>query len=161
MLDVFNRLPQEQAENELVAVCAAPVWVAAVAAGRPYPDLASLLAASATVFDTLGWDQLALALDAHPRIGQRPAGADREASWSRREQAGVSGAAEELAEVNQAYEERFGFLFLIFASGKSAEQILAAARQRLGNDDVTERQQVHRELGKIVRLRLERLVEAA
>lgn len=161
MLDAFNRLPPERVAEELSAVCAAPAWVHAVTQGRPYADLESLLGASDAAFDALGWEQVKLALDAHPRIGEVPTGADREADWSRREQAGVRGAAEELAAVNREYEERFGFLFLIFASGKSAEQILDAARQRLGNDDGTERKLVHGELGKIVRLRLERLVEAA
>jgi 2-oxo-4-hydroxy-4-carboxy-5-ureidoimidazoline decarboxylase len=161
LLDVFNRLPPEQAEKELSAVCASPVWVAAVVAGLPYEDLDALLRTSAAAFDRLSWDQVAAAVDAHPRIGQRPAGDGQEAAWSRREQGGVHGAADELAEANRAYEERFGFVFLVFASGKSAEQILDAARQRLGNDDETERRCVRVELGKIVRLRLERLVAAA
>ena len=161
MLDAFNRLPPAQAEKELLAVCASPVWVAGVLAGRPYGDLGGLLDTSAVGFDALSWEQVAEAVAAHPRIGQRPAGDDREAAWSRREQSAVHGAGDELAEVNRAYEERFGFLFLIFASGKTAQEILAAARQRLTHDDETERQRVRVELGKIVRLRLERLVAAA
>ena len=66
-----------------------------------------------------------------------------------------------IAEANRAYEARFGHLFLIFASGKSAAEILAAARERLGHDEVTERGVVREELRKIVALRLERLVDDA
>ncbi|GAA3302068.1 hypothetical protein GCM10020218_096940 [Dactylosporangium vinaceum] len=72
----------------------------------------------------------------------------------------MEGAADELAQVNEAYERRFGHLFLIFATGKSAEEVLAAARGRLRNDDDAERVVVRGELRKIVELRLERLADA-
>jgi 2-oxo-4-hydroxy-4-carboxy-5-ureidoimidazoline decarboxylase len=160
MLDRFNGLAPEAAENALLACCASPAWAARVVAGRPFQTAADLVVAGVSAFDELGWPELRRAISAHPRIGQRPAGADAEAAWSRREQAGVEGAASELAEVNEAYERRFGHLFLIFATGKSAADVLAAARGRLRNDDETERTVVRGELRKIVELRLERLAEA-
>jgi len=160
MLDRFNGLAPEAAEEALLACCASPAWAARVVAGRPYPTAADLVVAGVGAYDELGWADLRQALAAHPRIGQRPAGDGDEAAWSRREQAGVEGSAGELAEVNDAYERRFGHLFLIFASGKSAEDVLAAARGRLRNDDDTERTVVRGELRKIVELRLERLAEA-
>lgn len=158
MLDRFNDLAPEAAAEALLACCASPGWAARVAAGRPYPTQADLVVAGVAAFDDLGWTDLRQALDAHPRIGERPQGEQAEAAWSRREQSGVHGAEDELRNVNQAYEERFGHLFLIFASGRSAEEVLTAARGRLGNDDETEQTVVRGELRKIVELRLERLV---
>jgi 2-oxo-4-hydroxy-4-carboxy-5-ureidoimidazoline decarboxylase len=101
-----------------------------------------------------------LALSAHPRIGERPAGEGREAAWSRREQADADdpSVAAALVEANREYEERFGHVFLIFATGKSAPEMLAAARARLAHDEATERPVVQDELRKIALLRLERLV---
>ena len=157
MLDEFNALPAAEARARLLAVCAAPRWVDGVAAARPYASTGDLLTTGGAAFADLTWDEIAGALAAHPRIGQRPKGESREAAWSRTEQAKVEPDAE-LAEVNRAYEERFGHLFLIFASGKTAPEILAAARERLGNDEDTERTVVRGELAKIVQLRLERLV---
>ena len=158
VLDEFNALPAAEARSRLLAVCATPRWGQSVAAARPYSSTGELLDTGGAAFADLTWDEIAEALAAHPRIGERPAGASQEAAWSRREQAGVAGAEDALAEANRAYEDRFGHVFLIFASGKSAPEILAAARERLGHDEETEREVVRAELAKIVRLRLERLV---
>jgi 2-oxo-4-hydroxy-4-carboxy-5-ureidoimidazoline decarboxylase len=158
MLDRFNGLPPAAAQQALLACCASRGWAARVADHRPYPTSADLVVAGVAAFDELTWPDLAEVLAAHPRIGERPAGDSAEAAWSRREQSGVQGADAELAAANRAYEDRFGHVFLVFASGKSAEEILAAARGRLGNDEETERRVVRGELRKIVELRLERLV---
>lgn len=162
MLDRFNGLPPAAAREALLACCASPGWASRVADHRPFLTPADLVVAGVAEFDTLTWQDLAAVLAAHPRIGERPTGDSTEAAWSRQEQAGVEAGvqhtADELAQANRAYEERFGHLFLIFASGRSAPEILAAARGRLGNDDETERQVVRGELRKIVELRLERLV---
>jgi 2-oxo-4-hydroxy-4-carboxy-5-ureidoimidazoline decarboxylase len=160
-VDGFNGLPAAAAERELLACCAAPAFARVVAAGRPYPDVASLRAAADAALRLLTWDDVAQAMAAHPRIGERPAGADRESAWSRREQSGVDArgaAGDALVEANRAYEERFGHVFLIFASGKDRAQVLAAARDRLGNDEATERAIVQDELRKIALRRLEGLV---
>ena len=161
-LSRFNSLAIADAEGELLACCAAPAWAREVVAGRPYRDREALLNAANAALDRLEWAQVEAALAAHPRIGQPPAGADREAAWSRREQAGVATAnvptRAALAEANRAYEERFGHVFLIFASGRTDAELLAAARGRLSNDDATERRIVREELTKIALLRLERLL---
>jgi 2-oxo-4-hydroxy-4-carboxy-5-ureidoimidazoline decarboxylase len=158
----FNELAPAEAERELLACCASPVWAHRVAAGRPYPDRASLLAAAGTAARDLPWREVSTALAAHPRIGEPPSGTGREAGWSRSEQSGVDGAdaatRAELAAANRAYEERFGYVFLIFASGRSDVELLAAARQRLSNDERTEQAVVREELARIAALRLERLV---
>ena len=160
----FNALPADVAERELLACNAAPRFGREVAAGRPYPSAAALADTAATVASGLGWDEVEVALAAHPRIGQRPAGDSAEAAASRREQAGVDGATaavrEALAAGNRAYEERFGHVFLIFASGRSQSEILAAARDRLGNDEAAERPVVADQLRRIALLRLERVLDA-
>lgn len=102
------------------------------------------------------------ALAAHPRIGDRPDAAGRDARWSRTEQSGTAGAGEEvrraLAEGNVAYERRFGHVFLIRATGRSAGEMLAELRARLRNDAGTERAVVRAELAAIIDLRLVKLV---
>ncbi len=137
--------------------------LAAVADARPYPDRAALLARADTALAALTWSDITEALDAHPRIGQMAAGQGREAAWSRREQSGMDSAGTEvrqaLAEANREYEVRFGHIFLIFASGRTDREMLDAARERLQNDDETERTIVRREMGRIARLRLERLLD--
>jgi 2-oxo-4-hydroxy-4-carboxy-5-ureidoimidazoline decarboxylase len=161
-LDRFNALPAQDAQRELLTCCASRAWARAVAAGRPYPGGAALAAAGDAVVAELPWPDIAEALGAHPRIGQRAEGTGRDAAWSRREQAGVEGADAAvrgaLAEANREYEQRFGHVFLIFATGRTPAEMLAAARTRLAHDEPTERRVVRDELAKITRLRLERLV---
>src|SRR5688500_17277458 len=114
MLDRFNGLPPAAAQEALLACCASPGWAARVPDHRPFPTSADLVVAGVAAFDELTWPDLAAVLAAHPRIGERPSGDSTEAAWSRREQSGVQGADAELAAANRAYEERFGYLFLIF-----------------------------------------------
>ncbi|GIE92784.1 2-oxo-4-hydroxy-4-carboxy-5-ureidoimidazoline decarboxylase [Paractinoplanes rishiriensis] len=158
----FNSLPAARLSDDLRACCAAPGWGAAIVAGRPYPDRAAIIAVADAAARALTWDEVLVAMAAHPRIGERAAGESREAAWSRHEQSaaapGDDGAA--LIEANRAYEERFGHVFLIFASGRTQAEIVAAARERLANDEATERAIVTGELGKIALLRLERVLDA-
>ncbi|WP_242608926.1 2-oxo-4-hydroxy-4-carboxy-5-ureidoimidazoline decarboxylase [Actinomadura formosensis] len=148
----------ELSEADLAACCASRRWIAAVAGQR---DLDAVRAVSKRVLDELEWADVEEALAAHPRIGERMRGDAREAGWSRGEQSGMAGAAREvrdaLVEGNRAYEERFGHVFLIRASGRSALEMLVDLRERLGNDARTEREVVRRELAEIVDLRLARL----
>jgi 2-oxo-4-hydroxy-4-carboxy-5-ureidoimidazoline decarboxylase len=162
-LSRINDLPPGAAEEELLSCCASPVWARAVVAGRPYPDIEAVNAAAGAALAALPWSDIALALAAHPRIGTRPSGQHTDATWSRREQAGVDHDDERtlaaLAEVNRAYDERFGHVLLIFASGKSGVELLEIAQERLRNDEATERRVIRKELGKIVALRVERLLD--
>ncbi|WP_245919734.1 2-oxo-4-hydroxy-4-carboxy-5-ureidoimidazoline decarboxylase [Actinomadura mexicana] len=152
----------EPSTEELAACCASRRWIAAVA-GRVYADPAALRAASRRALDELSWADVEEALAAHPRIGERMGGGAREARWSRREQAGAAGADADVQDAlvagNRAYEERFGHVFLIRASGRSALEMLAALRERLGNEPGAERDAVRRELAEIVDLRLAGLME--
>jgi allantoicase len=158
----LNSLPAAQAGQLLASCCASRAWVERMAAGRPYADVEALLGESDRAVEALGRDDLAEALAGHPRIGQRADGSSTEAVWSRQEQSGVGDADAEvraaLREGNRAYEERFGHVFLVSASGRSAEELLAALRQRLGNDPDTEWGAVAGELRQITRRRLEGLL---
>lgn len=148
-------------EGDLRACCASRTWIAAMR-GR---DVAELRAASAAALDGLDWADVEEALAAHPRIGDRVRGDDRESAWSRGEQSGMDAAAAGLRDAliagNRAYEERFGHVFLICATGLSAAELLAALRERLGNDPETERAVVRAELARIVDLRLAKLTKEA
>jgi 2-oxo-4-hydroxy-4-carboxy-5-ureidoimidazoline decarboxylase len=150
--------PPGDAVPALLACCAAPAWAAAMANGRPYPDLAAVLRAADTHLARLDWAEVETALAAHPRIGERVTVPSREAAWSRREQSAAASAdpavLSALANANVEYERVFDRVFLINATGRSAEEILVALRQRLRNDEDTERAVVRAELRGIVHLRL-------
>jgi OHCU decarboxylase len=155
----FNDLPEAEAAGELLAVCHSRRWAERVAAGRPYADLAALQKAADEVWTGLEEADWLEAFAAHPRIGER-GGAS--ADWSKREQAGVGTAEDEVRQAltrgNAAYEERFGHVFLISAAGRSAEEILANLRARLDNDPGTELRVAAEEHRRITRMRIERLM---
>ena len=163
-LDRFHGLDDEAARAALLVCCASPDWAARVLAARPYPTRAELLEAAATACRDLDDRELDAALAGHPRIGDRASGASTEARLSRQEQASVADADErtrhELLEANRAYERRFGHVFLIRAAGRSAEEMLAELRRRLGNDAATERRETAEQLAQITRLRLEGLLDS-
>ncbi|MGN9839539.1 2-oxo-4-hydroxy-4-carboxy-5-ureidoimidazoline decarboxylase [Nonomuraea sp. H19] len=159
-LDAFNARSPAEAEQELLACCASRAFAAAMAARRPFPALDRLVAAAEETARGLEWADALEALDAHPRIGDRASGGGREAAWSRQEQSGVEDEVRAaLAEGNRAYEERFGHVYLICATGLTGAQMLARLRERLGNDEESERAVVREELAKITRLRLVKLME--
>lgn len=161
-LQEFNDAPADRLRPLLAACCDVPRWVDHVLAGRPYADASALTRAADGGVRELDDGEVDQALAAHPRIGDRASGNGREAAWSRNEQAGVGDDAEvraALAEGNRSYEERFGRVFLICASGLSAAQMLAALHGRLTNDPVAEIAVVRDELRKIAVLRLAKVVE--
>lgn len=164
MLISFNTAPDdERLRASLRACCAADSWVSRVVAGRPYASTEALAQASDTATADLDDAGLAQALAGHPRIGARMPGGHA-AAWSRQEQSGVAGAADDvraaLAAANAAYEQRFGHVYLACATGRSAEELLAICRTRLDNDPATERGVVLAELAKINRLRLTKLLHS-
>jgi 2-oxo-4-hydroxy-4-carboxy-5-ureidoimidazoline decarboxylase len=160
----FNAMPADRLDADLLACLAVPEWAARIAARRPYRSKADLYAVADAAARALSWADVLTALSAHPRIGERAQGDSRAAAWSRSEQT-VAGRSDDdatkaaLAEANRAYEQRFGHVFLIFATGRTPEEILAAARARLANDEATERTVVADELRRIALLRLERLLD--
>lgn len=157
----LNRLPLDDARDALLRCCACSQWAASLAQARPYGSLDELLAEADRVLAELDEAELDQALAGHPRIGERVDGAH--GAWSRREQAGAASADErtraDLADGNRAYEERFGHVYLVCATGRRAEEMLAVLHKRLRNDPDTERREVRRELVKINAIRLRRLIE--
>ena len=161
-IDEFNDEPADQAVQALRACNAAPRFAAELVAGRPYRDAETLVARAEEVARALPWEDVAVALAAHPRIGDRVDGSSTEAQSSRKEQSSMADADDEtrtaLLEGNRAYEERFDHVFLIRASGRSPDEMLAELRRRLDNDEDTERAEVTEQLAQISALRVRGLV---
>jgi 2-oxo-4-hydroxy-4-carboxy-5-ureidoimidazoline decarboxylase len=163
-LQAFNALPEEKAVEELMRCCGAAAWAQRLAAARPFADTGALRAAAEQAFEALQPADWLQAFAAHPRIGDLAALRQKfaaTATWARGEQAAAADAAPEtlegLAEGNRAYEARFGYIFIVCATGVGADAMLAALRARLGNDPATEARVAGEEQRKITRLRLEKL----
>ena len=148
-LDSFNAAPADEAVAAMLACCGSGRFASAMAAGRPYPSAAAALAAVDAAFSSLTWPDVVEAMAGHPRIGVRVTG--RSAS----EQSGVADATRSaLIAGNAAYEDRFGHVFLICATGLSGDQMLEALRERLKNNAELERTVATTELRTITRLRV-------
>ncbi|MFD7662058.1 2-oxo-4-hydroxy-4-carboxy-5-ureidoimidazoline decarboxylase [Streptomyces sp. NPDC059788] len=157
----FNAAADSAARAALREACASETWGSLLLARRPYATTDALFAASDAAMAELSAADLAEAMAGHPPIG-RPTPGD---ATSSREQRGMSAAGDglkaEMLELNLAYQEKFGHVFLICATGRTGAQLRDAARNRLDNTPEQEREIVRRELGKINRIRLGRLVDDA
>ncbi|GAA3528721.1 2-oxo-4-hydroxy-4-carboxy-5-ureidoimidazoline decarboxylase [Streptomyces osmaniensis] len=155
----FNALEEHAAHAALHEACASTAWVRRLLVGRPYATTDALFTASDSATADLTAEDLAEAMAGHPPIG-RPKPGD---PTSAREQRGMAGASEELKaemlELNLAYQDRFGHVFLICATGRTGEQMRDAVKERIGNSPEQEREIVRTELGRINRIRLARIVE--
>lgn len=162
---VLNGLDPDAAATALRRACGATAWVQRMLARRPFASTEELLELADAEWKAASPEECLEAFSHHPRIGE-DIGALRErfrntAALSLREQAGVADADEHtllaLRTANARYRERFGYIFIICASGKTAREMLDALERRLTNDPKTELLTAAREQGKILRLRLERL----
>ncbi|GGQ78731.1 2-oxo-4-hydroxy-4-carboxy-5-ureidoimidazoline decarboxylase [Streptomyces flaveolus] len=157
----FNALEETAAFAELHEACASTAWARQLITARPFATPEDLCAASDAAMAELTAADLEEAMAGHPPIG-RPKPGDPTSS---REQAGMAGASAELKaemlELNLAYQEKFGHVFLICATGRTGEQMRDAVKERIGNSPEQEREIVRTELGKINRIRLARLLDAA
>jgi 2-oxo-4-hydroxy-4-carboxy-5-ureidoimidazoline decarboxylase len=162
-LERLNAAPAGEARAALLACCSSPAWAEQMIAARPNADADAVFAAADDALAALSESDLDAALAGHPRIGEKPTGSG--SAWSRAEQSGMDAAsqatADALARGNRDYEARFGHVYLVCASGRSAEELLAILQQRLGNDAATERRVLRSELAQINRIRLARLLEPA
>jgi OHCU decarboxylase len=158
-LDQLNAMPSDAAERELAKCCGASRWVAAMSARRPFQTRDQLFAAADEVWLSLEGADWLEAFSHHPRIGERAGG------WARDEQAGTRGAAANtmraLADGNHEYERKFGHVFLVCATGKSADEMLAQLRRRIDNEPATELRVAAAEQAKITRLRFEKLLSTS
>jgi OHCU decarboxylase len=157
-LEELNALEPSDAAAELRRCCGSARWAAAMTAARPFADVDAMIAHGARTWTSLEPADRLEAFAAHPRIGERrPVSA-----WSSEEQAGMRLAdqrmQERLAACNIAYQERFGYIFIVCATGKSAGDMLALIEARLSNDAATELDVAAEEQRKITVLRLRKLV---
>ncbi len=156
----FNELTESQAIHELYECCSSRIWALRVAKARPFSDDEALLEYADLILAELTETDLDEALAGHPRIGDRP-----DNPSSAREQSGVAGAdaavLTDLKKLNAEYEEKFGHVYLVFANGRPAAELLDILRQRMHNDSETERRVMRMELAKINRSRLTRMLTPA
>jgi hydroxyisourate hydrolase len=173
-LDQLNDLEEEAATRELLRCCGSTKWARAMAAARPFASLDAMVSAADAVSASLERSDWLEAFAAHPKIGAvgsgastggRASGEGREAEWSSGEQAGVASASADvlarLTEANREYEARFGYIFIVCATGKSADEMLQLLARRLDNYPDTEWRVAADEQRKITRLRLAKLIESA
>jgi allantoicase len=142
--------------HELLQVCASKEWAQRMLGARPFSSWEAMVGAAKDIWLRLDHEHWLEAFAGHPRIGERKAG------WSSQEQSGTRSATEEtmraIAEGNRAYEEKFGFLYLVCATGRSADEMLANLTERLTHDRETELRIAAEEQAKIIELRLEKVV---
>jgi OHCU decarboxylase len=160
----FDWMPPDEAAQLLIACCGARRWVDGMVVRRPFGDIHALLAAADEVWRKLGPDDWREAFRHHPRLGETKSEVvqdDRARIWSSTEQSGVrntdASMRAELAGANAAYEDRFGFICIICATGLHAEDILQLTRERLKNTPEEELPVAAEEQRMITRLRLLKL----
>ena len=166
----LNALPAAEAEAELLNCCGSTEWALRMAARRPFAadenGLRELFAAADGIWQELSPEDWLEAFSHHPKIGGREAarpGSAQTQRWSEQEQSGARSAGEAvlqaLAGANLEYEKKFGYIFIVCATGKTSEEMLAILKQHLQNDLDTELRIAGEEQRKITRLRLEKLLQ--
>ena len=162
---LLNDASPAEARDALTRCCGSSAWVAGMLGRRPFASSAALYADAEAVWAGLGRMDVLEAFAHHPQIGATgaaaPAASGAAAAWSRQEQARVQDAADEtrdaLAARNADYLQRFGYIFIVCATGKSAAEMLALLEARIGNEPERELAIAAGEQARITRLRLEKL----
>ncbi len=164
----LNSLSAAEAANELLQCCGSKRWARQMADARPYENFADVITHANETWWSLDRDDWLEAFRSHPKIGEKKAAESVSAQskhWSGQEQAGVNTASTEttnaLATLNRAYEQKFGFIFIICATGKTSDEMLAALRERLEHDVAEELPVAAAEQYKITELRLKKLLTGA
>ena len=165
-LEALNRLPAAEAAQAFERCCGSKAWVKGMNAARPFKDRKALFAAAERVAKSLGRADWLEAFSHHPKIGDRESLGARlgaAAAWAADEQRGADAASvvtlHGLAQGNRSYEERFGYIFIVCASGRSADELFVELQKRLKNDPEKELENAAREQRAITRLRLEKLLK--
>ena len=156
-LEYLNALLPQPLNHFLTTACAASKWAETMAASRPFPSVDEVLARAEEAFADLGESDWLDAFGGHPRIGERTgdALATAEQSGARDAEGAV---LEELEEVNREYEERFGFTYIVYATGKGADEMMKIARERLTNTREQEIENAAVEQRKITATRLRKML---
>ena len=164
-LESLNAMPAGEASREFLKCCGSVRWANSMTEQRPYESLAELTRAANDIWWSLNHDNWLEAFRSHPKIGEKKAAeqvSGQSQNWSGQEQSGVRDANQDmidsLAQLNREYEEKFGFIFIVCATGKSAAEMLAILRERLPNEIDAELPIAAAEQAKITELRLKKLV---
>ncbi len=165
-LHEFNRLPEKDALVSILACCHAPEWAHQLIAARPFDKLNDLILSADSFWHKAQKPDVMKAFDAHPKIGDVSSLKLKYAntqSWAGHEQKNVEHATtdviEELAELNSVYERKFGYIFIVCATGKSALEMLEILKARVNNHDQKEYLIAKEEQRKIYHIRLHKLIE--
>lgn len=161
----LNELSPDEASREFMKCCGSKRWAETMTSRRPFESLEELTRAASDVWWSLNHDDWLEAFRSHPKIGEKKAAeavSTQSQQWSGQEQSGMRDAEDDtidsLAQFNRDYEEKFGFIFIVCATGKSAGEMLSLLRQRLPNDRDTELPVAAAEQTKITELRLKKLI---
>jgi OHCU decarboxylase len=158
----LNACSRETLEALFQQVCHSKRWISELSSAAPSFSLNDLQKKGAGAWSKCREPDWKEALQGHPRIGDKAKGAGLSAKWSAGEQSKAQSVDEQIAqklrEAQERYYQKFGFIFLIYATGKSSEEILASAEMRLNNSEAEELQIVAEEQAKIIHLRLEKLL---
>ena len=164
-LKYVRAMPEPELEAALRACCGSTSWIRAMMGERPFDSFDAMKERASLLWNALKESDFDEAFKAHPRIGEKRAEAHQSVTantWSKNEQAKVDTASEEtrsaLREINQAYEQKFGRIYIVCATGKSAEEMLAIAKERMGNSPDVELKRAAEEQRKITELRLAKMV---
>jgi OHCU decarboxylase len=165
-LDRLNSLASNEAEKEFLKCCGSGDWARRMVNQRPFASVEQLIETADRIWWSLEPQDWLEAFHSHPKIGEKKAVAATSVDaqrWSESEQSGTREAAYEtmdaLAQLNREYEEKFGHIFIICATGKTSEEMLANLRDRFRNDPSEELRIAAGEQAKITRLRLNKLIE--
>ena len=160
-LALWNQADETAAKEAMAACCGSKRWAAAMIDLRPIASVEALSVAADRVWSTMQEADWLEAFACHPRIGERKAAAHagaQSAAWSKQEQARATTAAdgvlEELAELNELYEQRFGFTYIVCATGKSADEMLAILQRRLAGSREAELREAAEQQRQIMQIRL-------
>ena len=166
VLTRLNQLTGEQAREQFFVCCGSTRWAEQMQVQRPFQGVDELLQAAETVWSQLAREDWLEAFSHHPKIGDLDSLREKftaTRNWAAREQAGVDKGSEsvlnELAEGNRQYEARFGHIFIVCATGKSAAEMLGMLKERLNNNPSTELPIAAREQLKITQIRLRKLLQ--
>jgi OHCU decarboxylase len=165
-LEQFNNLPRAEAAGELLKCCGSTRWAERVVDQRPFNDINSILRVSDDIWWGLDASDWLEAFGHHPKIGERQAAqavSEEARRWSEEEQAGARLASEEVGQeliaANREYERKFGFIYIVCATGRSTEEMLSLLKGRLHNDADRELRIAAEEQRRITHLRMEKLLE--
>ncbi len=162
----WNLMPTDEALNAILPCCGSKAWARGMVNRRPLNDEGELLAASNGVWRTIDRSDWMEAFHSHPRIGESRAQQSvpaQSASWSTQEQQRMSQVPDAvraaLAGANREYEQRFGHIFIVCATGKSAPELLEILRRRLNNDAETELLEAAEQQRQITEIRLRKWIQ--